>query len=176
MNKRTTRQGKTFLEGEQPCRKRQKAENKTTAWDLCMPREASRKRPPQKKTKDASATAESKPLGQRALPTWGHRGGKPKPTRKNKEKDEETFPHSTCGQPRCCKFKTYSAESTRLWLWTSWEGNRERESAITLQLLVSMIQFKSFNAKCSVFPSKVNFMLNTAHCFWRTNTNHSNKI
>ena len=41
----------------------------------------------------------------------------------------------------------------------------ERESAITLQLLVSMIQFKSFNAKCSVFPSNVNFMLNTAHCF-----------
>ena len=37
------------------------------------------------------------------------------------------FPHSTCGQPRCCKFKTYSVESTRLWLWTSWEGNRERE-------------------------------------------------
>ena len=53
-----------------------------------------------------------------------------------------TFPHGTCVQPRC-KFKTYS-----------------RDDAITLQRKISILclfQFTSFNAKFSVFPSKVTF-------------------
>ena len=51
-------------------------------------------------------------------------------------------PYGTCGQPRC-KFKTYS-----------------RDDAITLQRKISILclfQFTSFNAKFSVFPSKVTF-------------------
>ena len=118
--------GKNLLEGEKALPHRTKSREQNNSVGSLHAKRGHQKETPKKKkqhrwnirsvTKDASATAESKPLGQRALPTWGHRGGKPKPTRKNKEKDEETFPHSTCGQPRCCKFKTYSVESTRLWL------------------------------------------------------------
>jgi hypothetical protein len=62
---------KPFWKEKKPCRKGQRVENKTTSWDLCMPREASRKRPPQKKNQGRKRHSREQTLGAKSSANMG---------------------------------------------------------------------------------------------------------